>query len=149
MSDRVEKRIHLKAPRSRVFQALADSQQFSKWFCMNIEGPFVPGKTNHARLIDSPRYGHIDIAMRVERIDPETLFSYRWHPYALDDKVDYSQEPMTLCSFALSDHEGGTLLHLTESGFDSLPASRRDLAFRMNDGGWTEQAERIKRYVEA
>jgi uncharacterized protein YndB with AHSA1/START domain len=149
MSDRIEKRIHLKAPRARVWKALADSQQFGEWFRMKVDGAFVAGKTNHGRIIDPPGYEHLDLALHIDRIEPETLFSYRWHPYALDAKVDYSQEPMTLCSFELSDHEGGTLLHLIESGFDSIPVERRAIAFRMNDGGWTAQADRIQRYVEA
>jgi uncharacterized protein YndB with AHSA1/START domain len=148
MSDRIEKRLHLRAPRSRVWKALADSQQFGEWFRMTVDGPFVAGQTSHGRIIDPPGYEHLDFSLHIDRIEPETLFSFRWHPYAIDPKVDYSHEPMTLCTFELSDHEGGTLLRLTESGFEGIPAARRALAFRMNDGGWTEQSERIKKYVE-
>ena len=94
-------------------------------------------------------YEHVQMEMLVERIQPERLFSYRWHPYAVDATVDYSAEPTTLVEFHLEEAEGGTLLTIVESGFDRLPASRRSEAFRMNDAGWTGQAKNIERYVTA
>ena len=80
-------------------------------------------------------------------MEPERLFSFHWHPYAVDPAFDYSKEPSTLVEFRLEESAGGTLLHVTESGFDALPASRRDEAFRMNSGGWTEQLKNIEAYV--
>jgi len=145
-TDCIRKEILLRAPQPRVWKALSDAQEFGAWFGMKLEGGFVPGQPVFGRLTH-PGYEHLRVEMRVENMDAETLFSYRWHPYALDVKKDYSKEPMTLVEFRLEAVEGGTLLKVVESGFDQLPPERRDEAFRMNDGGWTQQVVRIERYV--
>ncbi|WP_257305081.1 SRPBCC family protein [Geothrix campi] len=145
-TDCISKEIHLRAPRTRVWKALADAEEFGTWFGMKLEGRFVPGQQVFGR-ITHPNYEHIHLEMRVERMEPESLFSYRWHPYPMDMKRDYSVEPMTLVEFRLEVVEGGTLLKVMESGFDQLPPDRRDEAFRMNDAGWTSQMARIERHV--
>jgi uncharacterized protein YndB with AHSA1/START domain len=145
-TDCIAKEIHLRAPLARVWKALADAAEFGTWFGMALEGAFAPGQSVHGR-ITHPGYEHIRLEMKIERMEPETLFAYRWHPYPMDTKRDYSKEPMTLVEFRLVPVEGGTLLKVAESGFDQLPADRRDEAFRMNDGGWTQQLVRIERYV--
>ena len=145
-TDRIEKQILLHAPQPRVWRALTNAEEFGAWFRVKLEGPFVPGGLTKGK-ITYPGYEHITMEVRVERMDAETLFSYRWHPYAVDPKVDYSGEPTTLVEFRLEPTEGGTLLTVVESGFDQLPASRRDEAFRMNDGGWKQQLTNIERHV--
>jgi uncharacterized protein YndB with AHSA1/START domain len=145
-ADRIEKRITLRAPLERVWRALAEASQFGAWFGMKFEGAFEAGKTIHGK-ITTPGYDHLSVELRVERIEPERLFSYRWHPYAVDEKRDYSREPMTLVEFRLSETTGGTELTIVELGFERIPEGRRPEAFRMNDGGWTAQIENIERYV--
>jgi uncharacterized protein YndB with AHSA1/START domain len=135
-SDRIEKKILLRAPQTRVWRALTDSEEFGTWFRMNLESPFTVGKTVRGR-ITHPGYEHVTLE----------LFSYRWHPYAVDPKIDYSKEPMTLVEFRLEKAPEGTLLTVVESGFDKIPAGRRDEAFRMNSGGWTAQIGNIQRHV--
>jgi uncharacterized protein YndB with AHSA1/START domain len=147
MSDRIEKHIQLKAPVSRVWRALTDYREFGAWFCVKLEGPFVPGKEAVGQ-ITYPGYEHVTWRAVVQRIEPEQLFSFTWHPYAVEPGVDYSAEPQTLIEFRLEPNGDGTLLTLTESGFDSIPADRRPEAFRMNDNGWTQQMENIRRHVE-
>lgn len=144
--DRIEKRVTLRAARSRVWRALADAKEFSAWFRVNLEGPFVEGATLRGRLT-FPGYEHVTLEMFIERIQPERLFSYRWHPNASDAKADYSAEPTTLVEFRLEEVKGGTLLTIVESGFDLLPAARRAEAFRMNDRGWTGQLKAVEQYV--
>jgi uncharacterized protein YndB with AHSA1/START domain len=145
-TDRLEKTVTLKAPRSRVWGALTDARQFGEWFAARFDAEFVPGATLLGR-ITYPGYEHMTMEVLIERIEPERYFSFRWHPYAVDPKVDYSLEPMTLVEFTLEDVPGGTRLTVVESGFDRIPLSRRAEAFRMNDGGWTEQLQNIERYV--
>ena len=145
-TDCIRKEIHLRAPQARVWKALADAEEFGTWFGMKLEGRFLPGQPVFGR-ITHPNYEHIHLEMRVERMEAERLFSYRWHPYPMDMKRDYSAEPMTLVEFHLEATGDGTLLKVVESGFDQLPADRRDEAFRMNDGGWTSQMTRIERHV--
>ena len=145
-ADRIEKRIQLGAPRARVWRALTQASEFGAWFGMKLAGPIEAGATLHGKLT-VPGYDHLTVEMRVERVEPERLFSYRWHPYALDSKVDYSKEPMTLVEFRLADADGGTELTLIESGFEHIPAARRAEAFRMNDGGWSAQLKNIERHV--
>lgn len=144
----IEKQIFLRAPRARVWRALTDHREFGTWFGVNLEGPFEVGKSTRGR-ITHPGYEHIVFDMIIERMDAEERFAYRWHPYAVEPVVDYSKEPMTLVEFLLEDTPGGTRLTLVESGFDRVPAHRRAEAFRMNEQGWTEQMENIRRHVEA
>jgi uncharacterized protein YndB with AHSA1/START domain len=146
-TDRIEKKVFLRAPVSRVWQALADSKQFSEWFRTSIDEPFAAGKTVTATFVKAGAEG-MKMEMVIERIEPQRYFSYRWHPYAIDPKTDYSKEPMTLVEFTLEEAEGGTQLTIVESGFDRIPAARRAEAFRMNEGGWTAQSKRIAEYVE-
>jgi uncharacterized protein YndB with AHSA1/START domain len=145
-TDRIEKKIVLRAPRARVWRALTDPTEFGTWFRVKLERAFAPGATVKGR-ITHPGYEHVTMEMQIDRIEPERYFSYRWHPYAVDPAVDYSKEPSTLVEFHLDEVDGGTALTVTESGFDRIPAARRDEAFRMNDGGWAEQMKNIERHV--
>lgn len=145
-TDRIEKSIVLRAPQSRVWRAIADANEFGSWFGMRLASAFAPGARVTGR-ITTPGYEHLTVEMFVERVEPERLFSYRWHPYAVDPAVDYAGEPTTLVEFHLAEVEGGTRLTVVESGFDRLPAARRGEAFRMNDEGWAGQVENVQRYV--
>ena len=145
-TDRIEKKILLRAPRSRVWRAVANSGEFGEWFRAKFEGEFAEGALAHGR-ITYPGYEHLKMEILVERIAPDHYFAYRWHPYAVDPNVDYSSEPMTLVEFRLEDAEGGTLLTITESGFDQIPIERRAQALKMNEGGWAAQTLNIERHV--
>ena len=92
---------------------------------------------------------HLTMEVVVQTMEPERLFSFRWHPYAVDPTIDYSREPATLVEFTLQATATGTLLIVVESGFDAVPAARRAEAFRMNEGGWTEQMQNIAHHVGA
>ena len=146
-TDRIEKRVVLRAPRTRVWRALTNADEFGAWFRVKLEGAFTEGRWIRGRLA-IPDYEHLTLEMLVERIDPERYFSYRWHPYAVDPAVDYSAEPTTLVEFHLKDTEGGTALTIVESGFDRIPLARRAEAFRMNDNGWAGQIKHLAKYVE-
>jgi uncharacterized protein YndB with AHSA1/START domain len=146
MSDRIEKQIELKAPLSRVWKALTDHKQFGEWFRVNIQSPFVPGQTARGNVL-YPGYEHVAWEAVILTMEPEHLFSFTWHPFAIDPAVDYSGETPTLVEFRLQPTAAGTLLTLTESGFDKIPAHRRADAFRMNDHGWTQQMKNIETYV--
>jgi uncharacterized protein YndB with AHSA1/START domain len=146
MNDSIEKRIELNAPVSRVWQALTDYREFGEWFRVKLEGPFVPGQVSRGQMT-YPGYEHVKWEATAQKMEPERLFSFTWHPYAIDPAVDYSKEPTTLVEFRLEPTDGGTVLFLTESGFEGIPEDRRFEAFRMNDGGWTEQMENIERHV--
>ncbi len=146
MNYRIEKSILLNAPVSRVWRALTDHREFGEWFRVKLDGPFVPGKTSRGR-ITYPGYEHLELEAMVHQMDPERLFSYTWHPYAVDPKTDYSTEEPTLVEFKLEKTANGTLLTVTESGFDKIPTNRRAEAFRMNENGWAVQMENIGKYV--
>jgi uncharacterized protein YndB with AHSA1/START domain len=148
-TDRIEREILLKAPRSRVWRALANAEAFGDWFGVALKGQrFVVGQHTQG-LITYPGYEHLMLDVLIEQMEPERLLSFRWHPYAIDTSVDYSQEPRTLVVFELEEQGGDTLLRVVESGFDRLPAARRAEAFRMNGRGWSEQMTNIERYVAA
>jgi uncharacterized protein YndB with AHSA1/START domain len=145
-TDRIEKRVTLKAPRARVWKALTDAAEFGKWFGAKLEGPFTPGATTRGRITIAD-YDHLTIELFVERIEPESYFSYRWHPHAVDAAVDYSNEPTTLVEFRLDEDGDSTVLTITESGFDRIPIARRAEAFRMNNDGWAQEARNIENHV--
>jgi uncharacterized protein YndB with AHSA1/START domain len=145
-TDSIEKTIFLRAPRSRVWQALTDSGEFGNWFGVRFEAPFESGAQIKGR-ITVPGYEDALMEIFIEQLVPESLFAYRWHPYAVDQAVDYSSEPTTLVEFRLADTAEGTSLTIVESGFDQLPPGRRSEAFRMNREGWTAQLTNIERYV--
>jgi len=144
--NRIEKRVELKAPVARVWRALTDHREFGAWFRVKLDGPFVPGQASTGH-ITYPGYEHVKWHAVVQKMEPERLFSFTWHPYGIDHKVDYSKETPTLVEFRLEKTPNGTLLILTESGFDKVPGDRRAEAFRMNDGGWSEQMKNIEKYV--
>jgi uncharacterized protein YndB with AHSA1/START domain len=145
-NDRIEKRIELKAPISRVWRALTDYREFGQWFRVKLDGPFVPGQVSRGHLT-YPGYENLKWEAVIRKMEPERLFSFTWHPYAIDGNKDYSNETPTLVEFRLEKTATGTLLLLTESGFDKVPGDRRLEAFRMNDGGWTEQMKNIENHV--
>ena len=146
MQNKIEKRVEISAPVRRVWDALTDSRQFGEWFLVRLDGPFVAGETVGGQ-ITFPGYEHLRMEIVVQTVKPTSYFSYTWHPYAVDPKVDYSQETPTLVEFRLQEMTGGTLLVVTESGFDKLPKERYEDAFRMNKRGWEQQMENIQAYV--
>jgi len=145
-TDRIEKQIDLQAPISRVWRALTDYREFGEWFRVKLEGPFVAGKVTGG-FITWPGYEHLRMEVVVQKVEPERYFSYTWHPYAIDPKADYSQETPTLVEFRLEESAKGTLLKVTESGFQKIPSARRLEAFRMNDNGWAQQLKNIESHV--
>lgn len=147
MNNQIEKGIELNAPVSRVWNALTDFQEFGHWFRVKFQKPFVVNQPSQGPLA-YPGYEHLVIEIVVKRLESEHLFSFTWHPYALDNKRDYSKETPTLVEFRLEEVETGTRLHVTEIGFDNLPEDRRMDAFRMNNEGWDEQMNNIKNYIE-
>lgn len=146
-TDRIEKNIELNAPLSRVWRALTNYKEFGKWFGVKLDGPFEVGKSVRGQ-ITYPGFEHLTMEIKVHRIEPESSFSFYWHPYAIDPKQDYSKESPTLVEFRLKKLSTGTLLLVSESGFDALPLKRRQEAFRMNEGGWEQQMLNVETYVK-
>jgi uncharacterized protein YndB with AHSA1/START domain len=145
-NDRIEKRIELKAPVSRVWRALTDYRELGEWFGVKLNSPLVPGQASRGQMTH-PGYEHVTWEAVVQKMEPERLFSFTWHPYSVDPKIDYSQETPTLVEFRLEQTPTGTLLLVTESGFDKVPSDRRLEAFRMHEEGWTGQMKNIESYV--
>ena len=156
-TDRIGKKILLRAPRKRIWHALSDSTEFGTWFGMKFDGPFVPGavvrgvivgtKVNAEVANAQKEYEGMSGEITIERIEPERLFSFRWHPFAVERGVDYSAEPTTLIVFTLEETPDGVLLTVTESGFDQIPLERRSKAFTANEQGWTMVLKLIEEYL--
>lgn len=157
--DRIVKKVLLRAPLERVWKAVSDARQFGAWFGVELEGPFVAGAPLGGRMVPTVAdpavaakqepYRGARFEMVVDRIEPPHLFSFRWHPFAVDPATDFSREPMTLVTFELAEAPGGTELTLTETGFDRLPPGRRAKAFTSNEGGWALQMVLIGNYLAA
>ena len=146
MSNSIEKHVEIQAPVSRVWRALTDHREFGEWFRVKLDGPFVPGQESRGH-ITYPGYEHLKWEVTIKEMVPERLFSFTWHPYAIDPDIDYSSEPTTLVEFRLEPKDGGTLLVVTESGFAAIPKERRFEAYRLNEGGWAEQMKNIETHV--
>ncbi len=166
-TDRIEKRVTLRAPVARVWRAITDAEEFGRWFGFRLEGAFAPGKTirgtfegevDESAIVEHQKSlglqpsrvklpGANSVFCTVERIEPEHYFSFRWIPYGIDAEADPENEPTTLVEFRLEPDPEGTLLTIVESGFDRVPAHRRNRAFRMNQGGWVAQAGNLEKYV--
>jgi uncharacterized protein YndB with AHSA1/START domain len=147
-TDRIERSIVINAPRDRVWRALSNAEEFGTWFGANLKGAsFAPGQRASGH-ITHPGYEHILFDVVIERVEPQDLLSYRWHPYAVDPAMDYSSEEPTLVTFTLEDAPGNaTLLTVVETGFDKVPPQRRLEAFRMNSNGWDGQMRNIVRHL--
>lgn len=145
-TDRIEKRLLLRAPKSRVWRALTDAKEFGAWFGGTLTGEFKAGG-RVAGMNTGCGHDNVPLVLDVEHVAPEDSLTLRWHPYNLDRSIDYSQEAKTKIVFTLEETAEGTLLTVVESGFDALPAARRDIAFRMHGEGWVGQLENINRYV--
>jgi uncharacterized protein YndB with AHSA1/START domain len=148
MTDRIEKTIDLNAPIERVWRAVSDHKEFGAWFKVKLEAPFAVGQEARGG-ITHPGYEHVTWRAQVVAIEPPKRFAFTWHPYGIDPDVDYTKEEPTLVEFLLEPAGTGTRLTIIESGFDKVPAHRREEAFRMNDGGWTQQVQNIKAHVES
>ncbi|KVV53035.1 vanillate O-demethylase oxidoreductase VanB [Burkholderia territorii] len=156
-TDRIEKQALLAAPLARVWEAVGNAGEFGTWFGVTFDGPFVAGRPLFGRI--TPTRVDDDVAnaqepyagtvfeIVVDRIEPKQRFSFRWHPFAIDPNFDYASEPMTLVTFALAEANGGTLLTISETGFDYLTEARRAKAREMNDQGWTAQMTLIAKYL--
>jgi uncharacterized protein YndB with AHSA1/START domain len=148
-TDRIERSVLIQAPLSRVWQALSSAEEFGNWFGVALKGKsFVAGQRVQGNITIAG-YEHVVFDVLVERVEPQKLFSFSWHPYAVDPAIDYSKEPTTLVVFELKEAGNGTLLSVVESGFDKIPAGRRAEAFRMNSGGWEGQMKNIEKHVTA
>jgi uncharacterized protein YndB with AHSA1/START domain len=157
-TDRIEKKILLKASRKRIWATLSDSQEFGTWFGMKVDGPFVPGAKVRGTIVPTTvdpevakgqkPYEGTPIELWIEKLEPERLFSFRWHPYAIERGVDYAAEPTTLIVFTLEEVADGVMLTVTESGFDQIPLERRAKAFTANERGWSIQMKLIEAYLD-
>jgi uncharacterized protein YndB with AHSA1/START domain len=156
-TDRIEKQILLRPPRQRIWRALSDSNQFGAWFGVKFDSPFSPGAAVRGTIVPTTvdaevakaqkQYEGTPFEIMIERMEPERLFSFRWHPFAIEPGVDYSAEPTTLIVFTLEEAADGILLTVTESGFDQIPLARRAKAFTANEGGWSMVVKLIERYL--
>jgi uncharacterized protein YndB with AHSA1/START domain len=157
MSDRIEKRVVLRAPLDRVWRAISDPEEFGRWFGVSFDGPFVAGSSVTGAIV--PTTVDDEVAKRQEphagtkstwqivAVEPKRRFAYRWHPFAIDPDADYDEEPTTLVEFTLTETPDGVLLTIVESGFDAIPEARRNASFEANSEGWAIQADLVRRYL--
>jgi uncharacterized protein YndB with AHSA1/START domain len=156
-TDRIQKKILLRSPRDRVWRAISDSREFGTWFGVEFHEPFAAGAPIKGTLVPTKAdpevarlqepYAGAAFEFEVDRVEPMRLFSFRWHPFAVDPGADYSAEEPTLVSFELEEVAGGTMLTVTESGFDRIPLARRAKAFAANEGGWEHQTKLVAKYL--
>jgi uncharacterized protein YndB with AHSA1/START domain len=156
-TDRIEKQVVLRAPLDRVWRAISDAEEFGQWFGVRIDGPFITGTSVTATIVGTtvdeevaemqrPHVG-ATATWQIVAVEPPRRFAYRWHPFAVEENVDYEHEPTTLVEFTLSEAADGVLLRIVESGFDAIPQARRADAFEANSEGWAKQVELVRKYL--
>jgi uncharacterized protein YndB with AHSA1/START domain len=158
-TDRIEKTIVLRAPREKVWAAIGDAKTFGKWFGMEFDAGFTAGARVTGKIVPTTvdatvasmqeRYAGTPAEFFVERVEPPHVLSFRWHPFALDQSIDYSKEPMTLITFELEEVAEGTRVRVVESGFDSIPLARRADAFEANEEGWGLVITLLEKFLAA
>jgi uncharacterized protein YndB with AHSA1/START domain len=142
----IEKRILIRAPRERVWRAIANAEEFSKWFGVKIDGVFEPGARVKMTATNKGYEGMV-VYVTIEQMEPDRFLSWRWHPGAPQPDVDYSAEPTTLVEFHVEDAEGGAMLTVRETGFDQISLARRAGVYKDNVGGWEAQTQSLARYI--
>lgn len=147
-TDRIEKQVTIETARSRVWRAITDVSQFNTWFGVSLGSPFVVGAEVSGKFTNA-KYGHVTLTLWIESLEPERFFSFRWHPYPMEEGADFESEPTTLVTFTLDEIAGGTRLTIVESGFDALPEARRATCFSMNSKGWDGQSQKLEKLLES
>jgi uncharacterized protein YndB with AHSA1/START domain len=156
-NDRIEKEVVLRAPLDRVWRAISEADEFGRWFGVRFDGPFVAGASvtgvitpttvdEDVARAQEPHAGKSD-TWQIVAVEPQRRLAFRWHPYGVEDDVDYSKEPTTLVEFTLTQTNDGVLLRIVESGFDAISADRRVSAFEANSEGWAAQTELVRKYL--
>ena len=157
-SDRIEKEVTLRAPLDRVWRAIANADEFGRWFGVRFDGPFVAGQSvtgvitptevdDEVAAAQEPHAGKASV-WHIVAVEPQQRLAFRWHPYAVEPGADYDAEPTTLVEFTLTETADGVLLQIVESGFDKIPADRRAAAFEANSGGWEAQTKLVRKYLD-
>ena len=144
--NKIEKQILLRAPRERVWKAITNIDEFSKWFRVKSDDSFAPGARVYMTSTHPSCEGE-SFYVFVEEMEPPRKFSWRWHPGMRQPGLDYYSEPTTLVVFLLEEADGGTLLKVTETGFNHISLARRAGVFEQNAGGWEYQLKQIESYV--
>jgi len=155
--DRIEKEVLLKAPLDRVWRAISDADEFGQWFGVRFDGPFVAGTSvtgimtptavdEQVAEAQQPYAGEAD-SWHIVAVEPQHRLAFRWHPFGPDDDRDGTEDPTTLVELTLEDTSDGVLLRIVESGFEAIPANRRQSAFEGNSEGWSAQTELIRKYL--
>lgn len=157
-TDRIEKRVVLRALRARVWRAISNADEFGTWFGVELDAPFIAGTIVPARIVPTQvdaevakaqeEHAGTPFQIKIERVEPQSRFSFRWYPYEPEGESDFVTSPATLVEFVLEEHPDGTLLTISESGFDAIPLDKRAKAFASNDEGWTIQGQLIGKYLE-
>jgi uncharacterized protein YndB with AHSA1/START domain len=155
-SDRIQKTVTLRAPKGRVWRAISNPKDFGAWFGASLAGSFVPGTKVSGKITpttvdasvaaEQAPYAGMPIELLIERVEPDRLVQFRWHPYPVGPE---EAELTTQVSFQLEDDPEGVVLTITESGFERLPAPRSAEAYAGNERGWEKQTELIRKYVAA
>ncbi len=143
---KIERRVEINAPIAKVWEVIIDHKKFGEWFRCKLDQPFKEGEVSTG-MMTFPGAEHVKWNAKVIKIESERCLEFSWPPYIEDETVDLSNEPWLNCRFELESIPGGTLLTITESGFDKLSPVIRDDARRGNEQGWEIQAGHILEYV--
>ena len=144
---RIDRTIKIDAPVERVWRALTNAEDLSSWFQVRIEGTIAPGSDVWMTSVHPDHAGQ-RFPVKIAEMAPPHRLVWQWHPGAVDPNVDYSREPRTTVTFALAPTDGGTLLTVSETGFNEISLARRAKAYQDNSQGWAEVLVWLQRYAQ-
>ena len=142
MQDIIERTVHIPVEIEKVWEALTSADGIGRWFGDQADIDLRPGGEARFGWTD---YGASSHAIIVD-VDRPTRFSYRWAATGVE-RADSG--PSTLVEFSLEIKDGGTSVHVRESGFALLPPEIVEESLRENTSGWKAEMQDLVDYLAA
>jgi uncharacterized protein YndB with AHSA1/START domain len=143
-TDAIRRETRIAAPQQRVWDVVTSAEHLGRWF--GDAGAEVDLRPGGALRLTWAEHG--SFLRRVEQVTPIELLSFRWaRPAATEPAPGNS----TLVEFRLVPDGAGTLLVVTESGFDDLEGSpEARVRYRAgNVEGWAEEMADLVAHLAA
>jgi uncharacterized protein YndB with AHSA1/START domain len=136
--DRIERTVRVDRPLERVWTAITTAEGLGTWFGNSAEVDLRVGGSAKLHWDSGD-----DAELRIERLEPQTVFGYTWGIMGLPD----GDPRRTYVEFTLQPDETGTTITVVESGFAQLEPDAYSKAFEGNTGGWASELDELVTYL--
>jgi uncharacterized protein YndB with AHSA1/START domain len=141
-NDRIEREIFIEASVQTVWELVNQPA----WWVGDAPGPDKVQVDGSRIVAETAKYGSFPVL--IEQIEAPKYLACRWASSFPGEEPREGNS--TLVEFILTPKEGGTLLRVVESGFDSLEVSEveRRHFFDGNVKGWAQQLDVLRKQAE-